>query len=130
MNVNECFTIGIAPKTKKNYSQIIKTKGKTMLIPSKQYLTYCNDCGWFIPKLDEPISTPVNIQCQFYMKTRGRVDLTNLLEAIDDILTKYGYIKDNDCTVVVGHDGSRVYYDKENPRTEITITDAIPTFIK
>ena len=48
-------------------------------------------------------------------------DLTNLLEAIDDILVSYGVLSDDNFTVIVSHDGSRVYIDKENPRTEITI---------
>ena len=47
---------------------------------------------------------------------------TNLLEAIDDILTHYCVIEDDDAQHVGGHDGSRVLYDKENPRTEIYIT--------
>ena len=56
------------------------------------------------------------------MKTRKRVDLTNLLESIDDIMVKYGTIADDDYKILVSHDGSRVLYDKENPRTEVYIT--------
>jgi Holliday junction resolvase RusA-like endonuclease len=55
------------------------------------------------------------------MPTKRRVDLTNLLEAIDDILVKYGVLEDDNYNIIDNHDGSRVYYDKENPRTEITI---------
>jgi Holliday junction resolvase RusA-like endonuclease len=57
----------------------------------------------------------------FYRETRIRCDLTNLLEAIDDVLVTYGVLADDNFTVIVGHDGSRVYIDKKNPRTEITI---------
>jgi Holliday junction resolvase RusA-like endonuclease len=56
------------------------------------------------------------------MPTRGTVDLVNLLEATCDMLRHYGVIKDDDSSIVASHDGSRVYYDKLNPRTEITIT--------
>ena len=64
----------------------------------------------------------MNIKCLFYMPTRRLVDLTNLLEAVDDVMVNEGIIKDDNCRIVVSHDGSRVLYDKDNPRTEITIT--------
>ena len=56
------------------------------------------------------------------MPTRRRVDLNNLLEAATDLLVSAGVLKDDHCGIVVSHDGSRVLYDKDNPRTEITIT--------
>ena len=56
------------------------------------------------------------------MKTKRRVDLTNLLEAVDDMLVKAGVLADDNRDIVAGHDGSRVYYDKDNPRIEIDIT--------
>ena len=56
------------------------------------------------------------------MPTRAKCDLTNHLEAIDDIMVKAGLLADDNFTVVESHDGSRVLYDKERPRTEIIIT--------
>ena len=56
------------------------------------------------------------------MPTRRRVDLVNLIEATTDILVKARVLEDDHCRIVAGHDGSRVVYDKENPRAEITIT--------
>ena len=56
------------------------------------------------------------------MPTRRRVDLLNLLEASLDILVDAGILEDDNSSIVVSHDGSRVLYDKENPRAEITIT--------
>ena len=58
------------------------------------------------------------------MPTHRRVDQVNLLEATLDILVEYGVLADDNSNIVVSHDGSRVLYDKNNPRTEITITDA------
>ena len=51
-------------------------------------------------------------------------DLTNLHEALHDILVKYHVIADDNCKIIVSTDGSRVLYDRENPRTEVTITKA------
>lgn len=115
------ITLNLAPVSKKNHSQIITVKGRPMLIPSKQYKKYEKECGEFLKDV-EPFLDPCNIKCLFYMPTHRKVDLTNLLEAIDDILVHYGILIDDNSNVIVGHDGSRVLYDKDNPRTEITIT--------
>ena len=117
------FTIKLPPVTKKNHSQIIYRNGKPMLVPSKQFTAYQKSAGWFLhPK---GINTPVNIKCLFYMNTRRVVDLVGLLQAVDDVLVHYGVIEDDNSRIVSGHDGSRVLYDKENPRTEIEITDMV-----
>lgn len=115
------FTIKLDPRTKKNCMRILTNRrtGKPFVAPSEQYLTYARDCGWFLPKLN--IDYPVNIRCHFYLKTKRKCDLTNLLEAIDDIMTEYGVIQDDNYSIIAGHDGSRVYFDKENPRTEVWI---------
>ena len=123
MNKKISFTIGIAPVTKKNSQQIIinKATGRPMIIQSKRYREYEKECGWFIQGKGEKINEPVTVKCLFYMPTKRRVDLTNLLEAIDDILVKYGVLEDDHSGIIYSHDGSRVLYDKENPRTEVTI---------
>lgn len=77
---------------------------------------------WFIPKARKPIDVAVNVKCLFYMETRRRCDLTNLLEAIDDIMVNAGLLADDNFTIIQSHDGSRVLYDKCNPRTEVYIT--------
>ena len=116
--------IPLNPRTKKNNQQILingKT-GKPFIAQNAKYKLYEQDAGWFLKKPVRPIDYPVNIECRFYRKNAARCDLTNLLEAIDDVLVKYGIIKDDAFTILAGHDGSRVYVDKDNPRTEIIIT--------
>ena len=49
--------------------------------------------------------------------------LHNLLEAIDDVLVKAGVLKDDHSGIIVSHDGSRVRYDKDNPRTVVFIRE-------
>ena len=93
-----------------------------MVIPSSKYKKYEKDCGSYLPKLDEPIAEPINVCCTYYMPSRRRVDLVNLEEATLDVLVKYKVIADDNSSVVVSMDGSRVFYDKEYPRAEITIT--------
>jgi hypothetical protein len=56
------------------------------------------------------------------MQTLRKVDATNLISATDDILVAAGILEDDNRDVVAGHDGTRVYYSKTEPRVEITIT--------
>lgn len=116
------FTISLIPISKKNHQQILKNKktGKYFVAPSKQYRDYERDAMWFIPK-GKQIDYPVNIKCLFYMPTKRPCDLTNMLESVDDVMVKAGLLKDDNYKIVVSHDGSRVLYDKFNPRTEVYI---------
>ena len=110
------------PITKKNSQRLIKTGKRVIPIPSEQYKDYERDCLKQTLRRSEPITIAVNVCCIYYMPTLGRVDLANLLEATTDILTVAGVITDDNSRIVAGHDGSRVRYDKQNPRVEITIT--------
>lgn len=117
------FTIPVNPITKKNHGQIITVGGRPRLIPSKQYLQYEKDCAPFIPKLDKPIDSPVTVSAHFYKNNRRAYDLVNALQALLDILVKYGVLADDNANIVFSVDGSRAGYDKENPRTEVIISD-------
>ena len=132
--MNIAFTILGQPATKKNSQRMVSVRsretGKNRMIPlpSAQYEKYKNDFMWQVPYTAKlKIAKPINVQCVYYMGTHRKVDLTNLLEATDDILIDANVIEDDNCSILASHDGSRVLYDKENPRVEITITDAKKT---
>lgn len=114
------FEIPIAPITKKNHQQIVWVKGRPMVLPSAQYRKYEKACEPYIPT-EWRVDTRCNVEAVFYMPTRRRVDLVNLQEALLDILVKYGLLADDNCNIVASMNGSRVEYDKENPRTEVVI---------
>ncbi|MEG1491917.1 MAG: RusA family crossover junction endodeoxyribonuclease [Oscillospiraceae bacterium] len=119
------YTVKLPPITKKNSQQILTNKktGRPFIAPSSQYKTYADKAGWFLkPTPPQPIDCECNVKCLFYLPTRRKTDLTNLLEAIDDILVSCGVLEDDNYSIVTAHDGSRCFYDKENPRTEIIIT--------
>lgn len=118
------FTIPLSPITKKNHQQIVNNPktGKPFVIPSRQYKEYEENAMWFIPRPQKPIGEPVNVRCLFYLPTRRKGDLTNYLEAIDDVMVKCGLLEDDNYTIIQSHDGSRVLYDKAHPRTEVLIT--------
>ena len=71
-----------------------------------------------------PINTKINLKCIFYRSDKRKTDLTNLLNSICDILILSDVILDDNYNIIIGMNGSRVCYDKENPRVEITITAA------
>lgn len=117
------FTINLQPITKKNSQQIIYAKGRPMIIPSKQYKQYERDALWLLNYDGDPIDYPVNVKAVFYMKTRRRVDLVNLQEALLDVLVAAEILEDDNFRIVASMDGSRVDYDKTSPRTEVEITE-------
>lgn len=116
------FTIPLQPITKKNSQRIVVNRktNKPFIMPSKQFHDYEAAASLFIPKVDT-INYPVNVKCLFYMQTHRKCDLTNLLEAIDDIMVHFKVVEDDNFSIIQSHDGSRVLYDKENPRTEVYI---------
>lgn len=117
------FTIYGNPASKKNSQEIVYPKGrKPIIVQSKTYKSYEKACKkWVEGLVDEPINRPVNIRYLFYRKDKRRCDESNLIAAADDILVKYGVIADDNFTIVRGHDGTRVYVDKNNPRTLVRI---------
>lgn len=119
------FTIPLNPVTKKNSSRICYNKysRKPFIMPSKAFESYQNESGYFLPCKWKNIDSKVNIKAIYYMKTKRKVDISNLHSALHDVLVHYGVIKDDNSEIVAGTDGSRVEYDKDNPRTEVTITE-------
>ena len=115
------FTIPLNPVTKKNSQQIILVGGRPRIIPSKKYKEYERDCIPFLTHV-EHVTGRLNVKAVYFMRTRRRVDLINLHEALHDILVKAGVLEDDNCKIIYSTDGSYVDYDKENPRTEVTIT--------
>jgi Holliday junction resolvase RusA-like endonuclease len=123
------------PATKKNSMQIVKNRytGQPRLIQSKTYRAYEE---WFTKQFlvfyhrdmetwqeSCPINRKINLKCIYYMETKRKVDLVNLLNATCDCLVKVGVLLDDNHNIIAGVDGSRVYYDKENPRVEIYIEE-------
>ena len=117
------------PATKKNSMQICKNKynGKTYLIQSERYRAYEKEFLKQIHifyKTNKQISTithAINLKCIYYMQTKRKVDLVNLLNATCDCLVKAEIIKDDNFEIIKSVDGSRVEYDAKNPRVEIYI---------
>ena len=125
------YVIPLDPRTKKNSPQIAGTGKRCpycnkfmrqFIVPSKANKLYtANALLHLKEKPDDPIDYPVHIKYLFYKGTRHRVDELNLSEAADDLLVEAGILADDNSNIVVSHDGTRVLYDKQKPRTEIYI---------
>lgn len=113
------------PVTKKNSGRILRTRnGAPFIAPSAAYKRYEGEClqQIFASKLHRlRLEGRFNVRCVYYMPDRRKVDLTNLLNATDDILVKGCVLLDDNAQIVAAHDGSRVKLDPRNPRVEITI---------
>lgn len=115
------------PITKKNHGRIVQKKfpnGKSIpiMLPSEAYKKYEAFAKDYIPTNIETIDYPINLEVHYYMETKRLCDITNLLQATCDILVKFKVISDDNYSIVASVDGTRVEYDKQNPRAEIFIT--------
>ena len=120
------FTIPVAPRTKKNHSEIRYRAGHPYIAPSKAYKDFEEKCCWLIPGSAKSlkIDYPVNVKAVYYVERNARVDKTNLESALMDTLVAAGVLADDSAlkpAIVVSTDGSRVVYDKKNPRIEVEI---------
>lgn len=126
------YMIPLDPRTKKNHQMIAGSGSrcpycgkfqKQFIRQGKAHTDYIVKAYPYLrPKPTAPISVPVQIRYLFYMKTRRKVDALNLCAAADDLLVEAGILADDNAAIVRSHDGTRVLYDKQNPRTEIYIT--------
>lgn len=119
------YTIPLPPVTKKNSQRILvnRATGRPFVAQSGQYKAYERAALQYLRlRPEKPVDAPVNLKAVFYMPTRRRVDLVNLLESVCDILVRAGILADDNSNIVVSTDGSRVERDKARPRTEIEIT--------
>lgn len=118
------FVTPFAPVTKKNHGRIVMCGKYPKLLPSAAYEQYAKAVIPFLKTnfgMCGTIDYPVNLKCVFYLNKRRKSDLVGYLQAIQDVLVEAGILADDNRNIVASVDGSAVLYDKDNPRTEVTI---------
>ena len=112
-------------RSKKNSQEIYVNKrtNKRFVTQSDLYKQFEKDCFYFMPRLEKPIDRPVNLKCTFIVPDRRKRDLTNLENAIADILVKYNVLADDNYKIIQSWDGSRIIYEKGVAKIIIEITD-------
>lgn len=111
-------------RSKKNSQQILinKKTGKTFISQSKLYKEFERECGYFLNKYKTNIDYAVNIKATFYVPDKRKRDLTNLENAIADILVKYKVLQDDNYNIIASWDGSKIIYEKDRQETILEIT--------
>ena len=119
------IVIPLLCRSKKNSEQIIVNPrtNKPMIIQSKYYHQFERDCGIFLKRYAKHINIPVNLKCLFIVPDKRKRDLTNLENALADIMIKYGVIEDDNYNIVAGWDGSRIIYEKGKEEIIIEIEE-------
>ena len=113
------------PITKKNHQQmVVAGNGRKFLIQSKAYRQYEKDCLIQLLCLykGKTIEGQLSMKCLYYMPTKAKPDLLNLLQATSDILEKAKVIE-NDKNIYSFNDSKIMGVDKLNPRVEILLKE-------
>lgn len=118
------FVLRGAPRTKKNHGFRTKS-GKQM--PSHAYLWWNRLAQQQLALIRHknkhlPIATPVNCSAAIY-RDALRGDAVGYYQALADTLEHGGIVEDD--VLIVSWDGSRLLKDAENPRIEVTLTEAV-----
>lgn len=114
------------PYTKKNAQRTIfhKYLKRNIVVYTANYTAWKNDCMkqlQYKPKLKLEIDYPIILKLHFYVKDARLRDISNFYEGIQDFLVEAGVLKDDNYKIISGHDGSRMFIDKEHPRIELWI---------
>lgn len=126
MNPILIIKLPLLTRSKKNSQQIIfnPRTHKPMVIQSQIYLNFERECGYFLNSYQYNINYPIGLKCTFIVPDKRRRDLTNLENAIADILVKYNVLEDDNYNIIDNWDGSRIIYKKGVEETIIEIKKA------
>ncbi len=111
------------PYIKENYRKTIfhNYLKKPIIVYTAQYTAWENDAlkQMLGSRYRLNIDYPIMLECHFFRKTKHKKNLSTMYQSIQDILVKAGTIKND--KIIIGHDGSRIHYDKEHPRVEFRL---------
>ena len=109
-------------RSKKNSKRIFGRGRFKKVLPSDAYMEWEEEArraivlqlpAWYLA----PTTKNVSIKATIYYKGQ-RPDLSGCFESIGDCLESVVYVNDKQ---IVSWDGSRLYHDLKNPRTEVII---------
>ena len=111
----------------KNSKRIVRFGNKTALIASKQYLAsvkpieqqlVLNRGKWL--RMSENVPSPLKIVFKIYRKTHRRFDYVNIIQGLQDLMVKCGWLIDDNADVMIPV-FEPYEVDKNNPRVEISL---------
>lgn len=98
-HMNIKFTVPGVPVTKKNSQRLVRAGTRIIPLLSKAFAEYQDKAGYYIPNKWANLDGRYNVRCVYFMPTKRRVDLLNLLGATCDILTHYGVIPESEAPI-------------------------------
>ena len=105
-------------RSKKNSKRVYKMGKFTKVLPSKAYEAWEDQARLSLAmqlRGLKPTTEPVHVNAQIYFKG-PQPDLSGCLESVGDCLEGFLWANDKQ---IVSWDGSRLYHDLKDPRTEI-----------
>lgn len=125
------LTVTGAPRTKKTSNRLVKVGRFRKVLPSKAWEHWvkharvqgtmdATDMTWHYTERMLPLAVPLHITAIFYRDAR-RGDLVGYMQGLADLLEKRGVIAND--RQLVNWDGTRLDLDRDNPRTEVTLTE-------
>lgn len=119
------------PVSKKNKMQLVRVRGRLIPIPSVSYKAWLKGAKQQIKgQMDGvawvPFTTHIHLQVMIYRWSWRKIDLSNIIEAVQDMLQECRIIEDD--SLVRSLDGSRMEWGvpKDEARVEITIEEILP----
>jgi len=114
------------PRTKKTSNRLVRSGGRSHILPSLPWTKWRDEVvpqlAFFVRRVQaQPIMRPVNCKALFY-RDAERGDAVGYYQGLADILQEAGVVT-NDFWIM-SWDGSRMLKDRDNPRVEITLSEA------
>lgn len=94
-----------------------KIPSKNYQVWEKEQMKYLSSIG--LPKL--AIDTPIEIEYLFRFPDKRATDLSNKIESVNDMLVKYWYLYDDNCTIISKFTAKFCWVDRESPRVDLII---------
>lgn len=120
MLLYKCFIPGRCP-SKKNTKKVVRKYGRTLVIYSQVFKAWEQTALVYLKQSflgREMIDQPLEIKLVFhFMNHRHEADVSNLVEAPQDALTKAGVIKDDKIIQVVR--AQKVFLGREGTELEL-----------
>jgi hypothetical protein len=121
------LTVMGAPRTKKNHGDVVQRGSRRFHIPSAAWTQWCETAelrhwdGRALPPM------PFNCKAHFYGDRRNLQDeglaiagdAVGYYQGLADLLEARGVVPDDKW--IVSWDGSRLFWDKEQPRVEVLL---------
>lgn len=111
----------------KNSRQVVNVRGRTLVLKSKQcqrgekeFSPQMEDLRDDFLRETEGKPYPLRVAFKIYRKTKRRFDYVNIVQSLLDLMTKHGWIPDDNADIIIP---SFIPYEVEpkNPRVEIIL---------